>query len=626
MADTPQYFDLVTMGRIGVDLYPLQTGVPLSQVETFGKFLGGSAANVAVAAARLGRSTAVITRTGDDPFGAYLHEALKDFGVDDRWVTPVAAYPTPVTFCEIFPPDDFPLYFYRRPKAPDLEIHPHELDLPAIRAAGVFWITGTGLSEEPSRTATLHALQARDKAGTTVFDLDWRPMFWRDPDQARPYYREALRHATVAVGNLDECEVATGVREPERCAEALLAAGVELAVVKQGPGVCWPCTGTAPGPRCPRCRSRWSTAWAPATPSAARSATVCSPAGTWSGPCATPTRPAPSSPRASPARPPCRPGRRSPTSSRGPRSRTRRAGRTSPERSPSLEPQHPRAHHGPRPASRGRRRGGRPPGPPSADRRQRPADDRGRRPPARGALGIGDRRLAMADRADLLERLCVALSRPGVDGVLATADILEDLLLLGALENKVVMGSMNRGGLAGASFEMDDRFTGHRAEDIERLGFDAGKLLVRIDYDDPGSLTTLESSARAVDAMAARRLPVFVEPFISRRVDGRVRNDLSAEAVTRSIAIASGLGGTSAYTWLKLPVTENVDDMAEVLRTSTLPVVLLGGEVGDQEAAYERWGKALRLPTVQGMVVGRSLLYPAEGSVETAVDTAVGLL
>jgi hypothetical protein len=247
--------------------------------------------------------------------------------------------------------------------------------------------------------------------------------------------------------------------------------------------------------------------------------------------------------------------------------------------------------------------------------------------PARGALGVGDRRLAMADRADLLERLCVALSRPGVDGVLATADILEDLLLLGVLENKVVMGSMNRGGLAGASFELDDRFTGHRAEDIARLRFDAGKLLLRIDYDDPGSLTTLESTARAVDAMAARRLPLFVEPFISRRIDGHVTNDLSAEAVTRSIAIASGLGGTSAYTWLKLPVTENPDDMAEVLETSTLPAVLLGGEVGeDQEGAYERWRKALRLPTVQGMVVGRSLLYPAEGSVETAVDTAVGLL
>lgn len=247
--------------------------------------------------------------------------------------------------------------------------------------------------------------------------------------------------------------------------------------------------------------------------------------------------------------------------------------------------------------------------------------------PARGALGVGGHRLAMANRADLLERLCVALSRPGVDGVLATADILEDLLLLGVLDDKVVMGSMNRGGLAGASFEMDDRFTGHRAEDIERLRFDAGKLLVRIDYDDAGSLRTLETTARAIDDMAARRLPLFVEPFISHRVDGAVRNDLSAEAVTRSIAIASGLGGTSAYTWLKLPVTEDPDDMAQALEASTLPVVLLGGEVGrDQEGAYEKWRKALRLPTVQGMVVGRSLLYPAEGSVETAVDTAVGLL
>ncbi|CAM5405305.1 5-dehydro-2-deoxygluconokinase [Streptomyces chartreusis] len=235
MAESAKSFDLITMGRIGVDLYPLQSGLPLAQVETFGKFLGGSAANVAVAAARLGRDTAVITRTGDDPFGAYLHEALKGFGVDDRWVTPVAAYPTPVTFCEIFPPDDFPLYFYRQPKAPDLEIHSDELDYWAVRSARVFWITGTGLSEEPSRSATLAALKARAKAGTTVFDLDWRPMFWRDPDQARPYYAEALRHATVAVGNLDECEVATGVREPRACAEALLAAGVELAVVKQGP-------------------------------------------------------------------------------------------------------------------------------------------------------------------------------------------------------------------------------------------------------------------------------------------------------------------------------------------------------------------------------------------------------
>ncbi|QIY96029.1 5-dehydro-2-deoxygluconokinase [Streptomyces sp. S1D4-11] len=239
-------YDLITMGRIGVDLYPLQTGVPLAQVTSFGKFLGGSATNVAVAASRLGRRTAVITRTGDDPFGAYLHEALRGFGVDDRWVTPVAGLPTPVTFCEIFPPDDFPLYFYRQPKAPDLEIDAHDLDLDAVREARIFWVTGTGLSEEPSRTATLAALAHRAKSATTVFDLDWRPMFWNSTarkgtagkapeDFARAFYAEALRHTTVAVGNLDEVEIATGVREPHAAAEALLGAGVELAVVKQGP-------------------------------------------------------------------------------------------------------------------------------------------------------------------------------------------------------------------------------------------------------------------------------------------------------------------------------------------------------------------------------------------------------
>ena len=235
MTESAPPFDLVTMGRIGVDLYPLQSGVPLTLVQTFGKFLGGSAANVAVAAARLGRSTAVVTRTGIDPFGDYLHQALKEFGVDDRWVTPVEGLHTPVTFCELFPPDDFPLYFYRQPTAPDLQIRTEELDFFGIRAAHLFWITGTGLSEEPSRSATLAALKARDRSGTTVFDLDWRPMFWSDPEEARPYYDEALRHATVAVGNLDECEIATGVREPRACAEELLAAGVELAVVKQGP-------------------------------------------------------------------------------------------------------------------------------------------------------------------------------------------------------------------------------------------------------------------------------------------------------------------------------------------------------------------------------------------------------
>ncbi|MEU9357084.1 5-dehydro-2-deoxygluconokinase [Streptomyces sp. NPDC048301] len=259
-------YDVITMGRIGVDIYPLQTGVPLARVETFGKFLGGSPSNVAVAAARLGRRTAVITRTGRDGFGDYLHEALREFGVDDRWVSEVAEYPTPVTFCEIFPPDDFPLYFYRQPKAPDLEIHSGELDLDAIRDARVFWMTGTGLCAEPSRSATLAALEARgahpgtpdpDSVRATVFDLDWRPMFWGDGDDevggrgggaadgdgrdrngvpsTRALYREALAHATVAVGNLDECEVATGEREPHAAARALLDAGPELAVVKQGP-------------------------------------------------------------------------------------------------------------------------------------------------------------------------------------------------------------------------------------------------------------------------------------------------------------------------------------------------------------------------------------------------------
>jgi 5-dehydro-2-deoxygluconokinase len=234
--------DLITMGRIGVDIYPLQTGVPLDRVETFGKFLGGSPTNVAVAAARLGRSAAVISRTGRDPFGLYCRAALAEFGVDARWVTEVAEYPTPVTFCEIFPPDDFPLYFYRLPKAPDLVIHPHELDLPALTAAPVFWMTGTGLCAEPSRAATLTALAARAAGGragqvATVFDLDWRPVFWpgESPAAARPHYRAALAHATVAVGNAAECAVATGEREPRACAEALLAAGVELAVVKRGP-------------------------------------------------------------------------------------------------------------------------------------------------------------------------------------------------------------------------------------------------------------------------------------------------------------------------------------------------------------------------------------------------------
>jgi 5-dehydro-2-deoxygluconokinase len=230
--------DVLTMGRVGVDIYPLQAGVALEDVQTFGKYLGGSATNVAVAAARLGRVAAVITRTGHDPFGRFVHHALKRYGVSDQFVTAVPGLPTPVTFCEIFPPDDFPIYFYRYPKAPDLEIGPGELDYDAIRAARVFWVTATGLSAEPSRSATLEALKARgagEHSGITVLDLDYRPTFWPSREAARAAVAPALRHVTVAVGNLDECDMAVGESEPRRAGQALLDRGPGLAVVKQGP-------------------------------------------------------------------------------------------------------------------------------------------------------------------------------------------------------------------------------------------------------------------------------------------------------------------------------------------------------------------------------------------------------
>jgi 5-dehydro-2-deoxygluconokinase len=226
--------EVLTIGRVGVDIYPLQIGVSLREVETFGKYLGGSPTNVAVAAARLGRRSAVITRTGADPFGAFVHDALRSYGVDDHHVTEVRGLPTPVTFCEIRPPEDFPLYFYRFPKAPDLEIHAEELDLAAIRDARLFWATVTGLSQDPSRSAHFAAWEARGRTSPTVLDLDYRPMFWASPEVAREWVRKALRHVTVAVGNLDECEVATGTRKPHEAARALLDMGVELAIVKQG--------------------------------------------------------------------------------------------------------------------------------------------------------------------------------------------------------------------------------------------------------------------------------------------------------------------------------------------------------------------------------------------------------
>jgi hypothetical protein len=244
--------------------------------------------------------------------------------------------------------------------------------------------------------------------------------------------------------------------------------------------------------------------------------------------------------------------------------------------------------------------------------------------PARGAVGAGDQPLAMADRAGLLDRLCLALSRPGVSGVLATPDIVEDLLLLGVLDDKVVIGSMNRGGLAGTAFEIDDRFTAYDAASIAASGFNGGKMLIRIDPDDPATAGTLAAAAAAVSDLAQRQLVAMIEPFISHRVDGRVRNDLTPEAMIRAIGIASGLGSTSAYTWLKVPC---VDDMERVMAASTLPVLILGGEVSaDQAAAFAAWRKALQCPTVRGFVIGRSLLYPPGGDVAAAVDAAVDML
>jgi len=244
--------------------------------------------------------------------------------------------------------------------------------------------------------------------------------------------------------------------------------------------------------------------------------------------------------------------------------------------------------------------------------------------PARGALAAGTDPQAMADRTDLLDRIVLALSRPGVNGMLGTADILEDLLLLGALDDKVVVGSMNRGGLQGASFEIDDRFTGYDAASIAAAGYEGGKMLLRFDYADPATADTMQACAEAVSDLARHELMAMVEPFLSHRVDGRIKNELTPEAMIKVMAISSGLGTTSAYTWLKLPV---VDDMERVMAASTLPALILGGEVSvDADAAYAKWEKALALPTVKGLVIGRSLLYPPDGDVAKAVDTAVGLL
>jgi 5-dehydro-2-deoxygluconokinase len=227
--------EVLTFGRSGVDIYPQQIGVGLEDVQTFGKYLGGTTANVAVAAARLGRRAAIITGVGDDPFGRFVRRALRALDVDDRHVVVNSEYATPVTFCEIFPPDDFPLYFYRKPTAPDLQVRPADIDFDAVRETALMWLSVTGLSEEPSRESHFEVLAARARKEFTVLDLDYRPMFWDTPAHATEQIQKALPLVTVAVGNREECEVAVGETDPEKAADALIEAGVELAIVKQGP-------------------------------------------------------------------------------------------------------------------------------------------------------------------------------------------------------------------------------------------------------------------------------------------------------------------------------------------------------------------------------------------------------
>jgi DhnA family fructose-bisphosphate aldolase class Ia len=243
---------------------------------------------------------------------------------------------------------------------------------------------------------------------------------------------------------------------------------------------------------------------------------------------------------------------------------------------------------------------------------------------ARGALGVRDDETAMADRYELLRRLAIALSNPGVDGVLATPDILDDLALLGLLEGKLAVASMNRVGLKGASFEMDDRFASHNFKAVVRDGLDMAKTLTRINFEDENTAKTLEYTANAINDAVEAKTPILVEPFISKWVDGKIINDLSTDATVLSVTIASGLGSSSKYTWLKLPVVPN---MEKVMASTTLPTLLLGGDpVGDQADTYELWEAALKLPGVRGLMVGRSLLYPQDGNVEDAIATAVALV
>ena len=560
---------------------------------------------MAVAAARHGRRTAVITRTGDDPFGDFVHQALRELGVDDRFVSPVAGLPTPVTFCEIFPPDDFPLYFYRLPKAPDLEIEPAELDLDAIRdgprllvdrhrpVAGAEPVGAPrrlggagpraahrarpGLPADVLAVARRRARGRRQGAGA-------RDRRGRQPRRVRDRGRRERPRA----------------RRPRRCCDR----GVELAVVKQGPRGVLGRDARRDASRCRRHRSRWSTGSVPVTASAARCVTACWPAGRSSGACGSRTRPVRSSRRGSSAARRCR---------RPPRSRTRsRRGRCRARwlTSTSTRLRELRAHRPEAVAEACARRA-----PPAGARRVRPADAGRRRPPGARLLSVRDRPMAMADRYDLLVRAGRARwAGRASTGCSARPTSSRTCCCSGALEDKVVIGSMNRGGLQGRVVRARRPVHG-----VRRRGDRAGAVRRRQDARPASTSTTPAPSppSRRRPTRSTTSLPAgsiaMVEPFISRRVDGRVRNDLSTEAVhpvgddlvRASVAPAPTPGSScrSSRTW----TGDGRDDAADAAarrRPDESP-----------EETYATWAKALALPGVRGLIVGRALLYPADDDV-----------
>ena len=509
----------------------------------------------------------------------------------------------------------------------------------------------TGLCQEPSREAHINAHEARPRAELkdgqyTILDLDYRPMFWDSEEEARAQVARILPHVTVAIGNDKECAVAVGEGTPDEQADRLLAAGVEIAVVKLGPEGVMAKTRTervvsAPvpvetvnglgagdsfgGAFCHGLLSGWPLAqvldYANAAGAIVASRLSCADA-----------MPTPDEvisllaergrlaerSRCCCSRPGCQPThpRRSGPVSLTPGTATL-AVDDDPRRYAHLSTIRLEDPEAVARAAKARRRH---PGPKSGRQNFIVAADH----PARGALAVGSDPVAMADRRQLLDRLRIALANPAVDGVLASPDIMDDLLLLGALEGKLLFGSMNRGGLTGLVNEFDDRFTGHTAAALEALGADGGKMLTRICLGDPDTVSMLEATAKAIDSLAERKLIAMVEPFLSVRENGRVRNDLSTDAVIKSIAIAEGLGSTSAYTWMKLPV---VAEMERVMAATTMPTVLLGGDPeGTQDEVFASWEAALALPGVQGLTVGRTLLYPQDGDVAGAVAAAASLL